>query len=239
MAPSSQHWEPPGNPGRFTFVYDWVFGEWHVPSVTSSQYATYSALWVGLNGDGTTDLIQNGSGQDSIRTYKGRVTTYFTWVEYLPNNLMQLSFPVSPGDDLWVESWVGDNVGNLNVNGGFGWYYFEDFTTNTWFEPPPIAKPPNAPAFTGASAEWIMERQQINGVIPELSDYVTTNVFNANAGDSSGNGSAYDAQNSNLTAWTMIGCNHYQDCTGYSYNTLSVVSDIGNDTMQFLWENYY
>jgi hypothetical protein len=46
----------------------WVHGRWHVPAVVGEfNRQTYSALWVGLDGDGTTDLVQAGTESDSVR----------------------------------------------------------------------------------------------------------------------------------------------------------------------------
>jgi hypothetical protein len=45
-------------------TYDWVTGMWHVPSVTAeADTHTYSTMWIGLDGDNTTDLVQDGTEQ--------------------------------------------------------------------------------------------------------------------------------------------------------------------------------
>ena len=57
---------------RFSAAYDWVAGEWNVPSVTAEPGGSdFSALWVGLDGDGLADLVQAGTDTGAIRRLRG------------------------------------------------------------------------------------------------------------------------------------------------------------------------
>jgi peptidase A4-like protein len=55
---------------------------------------TYSAFWVGLDGDGSKTVEQNGSEVDCI----DGVPTYYAWYETYPANAVDYSDTVDPGD---------------------------------------------------------------------------------------------------------------------------------------------
>ena len=61
--------------------YDRVMGTWNVPFVTSEPASkTYSSMWVGLDGDGETDLVQAGTGQEATNIDLGFIE--FTLTNY-------------------------------------------------------------------------------------------------------------------------------------------------------------
>jgi hypothetical protein len=78
--------------------------------------ATYSSFWVGLDGWGTTDLVQAGTETDTINTTTGfasitLISTY-AWTEFLPPQQASIEvagFVVNPGDRIFVEVWVTGN----------------------------------------------------------------------------------------------------------------------------------
>jgi hypothetical protein len=136
---------------------------YHVPTISGIDYTaeiTYYSFWVGLD-TGFNDIIQCGNygEQWNINGYNGwySISYYTAWIEYLPNNPIA-EFGVLANDELTVAAWAGDQLGNLNPNGQYGWFYIYDYSTS----PPQeyygsIPKPSNADVFSGATAEWIME----------------------------------------------------------------------------------
>src|SRR3974390_677388 len=79
-----------GAPGSFTNVS----ASWTQPSVTCGPQTTYSAYWVGLDGDTTSTVEQIGTEADCI----GGVAVYSSWYEMYPHRSYDTPLPVSPGD---------------------------------------------------------------------------------------------------------------------------------------------
>jgi hypothetical protein len=167
--------------------YRMVDGVWNVPSVTGEVEAiyegrfltivpgppTYSALWVGLDGNTTNDLVQAGTEQDarSLQLF-GTATSYYAWTEVYPAPITE-AFSVSPGDEITVTVWVGDSKGSVNPSGDYAWFNVYDELAGMGGNI--STKLPTGYGFTGYSAEWIMERPYITalGGNPELADYGT------------------------------------------------------------------
>jgi hypothetical protein len=55
--------------------YDAVMGEWYVPQVkiSDNNLSTYSSFWIGIDGDGLSDLWQAGTEQVSAPVIKGAI----------------------------------------------------------------------------------------------------------------------------------------------------------------------
>ena len=108
-------------------TYDWVMGEWYVPSVSpETNTHVYSAFWIGLDGDpnnGTAcicgDLVQDGTEQEITNIDFGwiafNMTSYYAWTEFLPQQQSEQVIPyftVNPGRpnvqrSLDRQSWCG------------------------------------------------------------------------------------------------------------------------------------
>jgi hypothetical protein len=148
--------------------YAVVSSNWSVPAVTGqlencADEVNNSALWVGLNGLGTGDIVQTGTESDVFDDYYcqfydgGLSFTYDAWIQYFPFS-PQWVFNVNPGDTMFGEAWVVNSDGALNANGSYGWFFINDETTSAaWLGS--IGQPQ---IFTGASAEWIMEESSMN-----------------------------------------------------------------------------
>jgi Peptidase A4 family len=70
-------------------TFDWVSGMWHVPSVSGeSNTITFSSYWVGLDGDGITDLVQAGTEQENLTLkffgVQWSISYYYAWTQFLP-----------------------------------------------------------------------------------------------------------------------------------------------------------
>jgi hypothetical protein len=71
-----------------------VSASWVQPAGTCTSEATYSAFWVGLDGDGSNTVEQTGSEVDC----SGGSPVYYAWYEMYPKNSVNYSNPVQPGD---------------------------------------------------------------------------------------------------------------------------------------------
>lgn len=77
--------------------YTSVYASWQVPTVTVTADNRYSATWIGVGGDPTTDLVQAGSAAESVNGQ----ARYYVWTEILPEPENQ-AFAVNPGDTIQV-----------------------------------------------------------------------------------------------------------------------------------------
>jgi hypothetical protein len=70
-------------------------GTWTIPAVTGLLSATYSSLWVGLDGYSSGSVEQIGTEQD----WTGEADSNYVWFEMYPNYAYEIvGFPVKPGD---------------------------------------------------------------------------------------------------------------------------------------------
>jgi hypothetical protein len=215
-----------------TEPYDWVAGEWFVPAVTSEpSKATYSTLWVGLDGDGLTDLVQAGTEQDSVNYNFGfvniTVSTYYAWTEFLPQQPTEQvisGFVVNPGDLIFTEVWMGNAGSSPTLSGAFGIFVMYNMTRGTSTS---IYTPVGGTKVSGGEAVWIMERPLFPSGLPDLANYGSAFMFNAsarkaNAGRHSGYIAYQGARNKQIT---MIN----------GSDTLSRVTPIDAHMMRFDW----
>jgi hypothetical protein len=252
-------------------TYDQVSAEWYVPTVTApvSVNPTYSVLWVGLDGDDgicpeycppgplgtyqTSDLWQAGTLQQTrnIRFcgFGGpcniyTLSTYYAWTELLPTQGIEVlpNFTVIPGDLMYVAVWVGNVGQGPSLSGAYGIASVEDVTRGEYA---PVYTPLGDVKILGYQAEWIMERPYENGVLPDLSDYDYTAMYDAYAEQTNGSWVNYLGQcdsadcvadtkansyqiwmynGNDLLSWSYTGCN--DPCTWYS------------TTIGFWWTNF-
>lgn len=180
-------------------TYDAVEGEWYVPSVTNAVFdeTTFSLFWVGLDGDDgicptycpggghTSDLWQAGTGQQITSipfNLNGRVlqfifSNYYAWTELLPAQSIQMlaNFNVSPGDEMFIEVWVGNFFPQTpSLFGNLAIAFVEDITRGEYTY---VYNPIASGQILGYQAEWIMERPFENGALPDLADYNNANMY--------------------------------------------------------------
>jgi hypothetical protein len=181
---------PHGTPVRSLSLFpvsapcDFVTGTWRVPAVSGGalNVKNYSSMWVGLDGDGTLDLVQAGTEHDSIRVGDISLTSYYLWTEFLPQQPTEQvipNFPVAPGDELLVEVWVGTGDGPPTLSGTSGRFFIMNMDTGafaTW------ATPRGSTQVGGSEAVWIMERPTLAGnVLPSLANYGSATMYDARA----------------------------------------------------------
>ena len=215
--------------------YDWVMGTWHVPFVTSEPGTkTYSALWVGLDGDGTVDLAQAGTEQEATNINLGFIqftlTNYYVWTEFLPQQPTEQvisNFAVSPGDEIFIEVSVGGADGALSLNGEFGRFFIMNMTTGAYAS----VSTPRAPiTVSGREAVWIMERPTVGGSLPDLANYGSAVMYNATARKA--NSPRYQGY------VPYLGGNNKQDTMVNGADTLSTVTAIDSNSMRFEWRAF-
>ena len=122
-------------------TYTSVSASWVQPTVTCTTGDTsYSAFWVGLDGDGSESVEQIGTSSDC----DSGAAVYSAWYEFYPSDSVQLSNTVKAGDK--ISAFVTyDKSGEYTLK-------LTDSTQN-WTE----TKTGSSPQGTNASAEVIAE----------------------------------------------------------------------------------
>ena len=215
--------------------YDWVAGTWHVPFVTSEPGAkTYSALWVGLDGDGTTDLVQAGTEQEATNINLGFIrftlTNYYAWTEFLPQQPTEQvisNFTINPGDEIFTEVWVGAAEGGPSPNGAFGRFFIMNVTTGGYAS---VSTPRAPTSVSGREAVWIMERPTVGGSLPDLANYRSSTMYNA---------SARKANSPRYRGFVpYLGARNTQNRMTNGADTLSTVTAVDANSMRFDWKAF-
>lgn len=133
-----------------------VSASWNVPTVENTGTNAYSSVWIGVGGQFDKTLIQVGTEQD----YTNGAAQYSAWYEMLPSNSVSISsMHVSPGDQMSASISLVDSNTNL-------WFIsMQDLSTHESFQS----------NFTYSSeklsAEWIVERPEINNALSQLADF--------------------------------------------------------------------
>lgn len=265
------------SPGPFSAVT----GTWAVPNAWGPPFLgcnptqTYSALWIGLDGMVTKDLVQAGTEQDSVCVFSGTLPpffpihfdTYYVWTEYLPlQPTEQRSMTITavwPGDHIAVQIMMvdvccgGPGIPPLitpAANGNHVNFNIHDYTqneeaiidlctadglpSNGRFYACPTPTPAQVPGYT---AEWIMERPYVNGVLTQLANYGVAELYGARA--MSGPTWAWvnygDATNQQISMYGPLHCILTQfgglKC---NQNLLSQAYAVNNSDIQYVWSNY-
>jgi hypothetical protein len=194
-------------------------------------------MWVGLDGDGTQDLVLVGTAQNATaRSCNSRrvcdfgIAAYYACKQALPNQRSEevlANVPVSPGDTVYVTvSWLNNGQGWQGIYGAIS-----IDNLNGKFTQLPI-RISVAPAM--ASAEWILERPQVityfNGapISAHLADLADYGKINANG---------------SFLAYGNFFWNVSEFITMYNGNNeLSVFSTTGGPTNlpeTFTWKNFH
>lgn len=146
----STNWSGYANTGT---VYTAVTGSWAVPAVTCTRANTYSAQWVGIDGDTSATVEQDGTEADCL----GGVATYDAWYEMYGDNAVNSGDEVELGSSTPVKA--GDQMtASVTVNPTSNqWTLAITDTSAGWTSTVPVT-------YSGAarsSAEWIVERPDI------------------------------------------------------------------------------
>jgi hypothetical protein len=227
--------------------YDYVRGMWTVPSASPSlNRSTCSSMWVGIDGDGTADLVQAGTETDTANYFNGFISatllTFYAWTEFLPqqSTAVQITnFPVSAGDQMFVEVWIGNQESGPSLNGKFGVFFMMNLNTgiSTY-----IYTPVGNTLVHGKEAVWIVERPTesapASGIfgpykyLPLLSDFGSAMMTDAYAGRSDIPGGAGYLPYFGLATKQITMTNDADDIT------LATATSLNSDSMRFDWEAF-
>lgn len=150
----------------------WVSGEWTVPDPDDPHGGLpdyYSSTWVGIDGDGSPDVLQAGTASRSLNGDK----VVYAWWEWYPDDEVALSsFPASAGDTMscliCADSDTSATIYLTNYNAD----------AHTVFG----ITAPSGTTLQGNCAEWIVETPMINKKPTTLPDYGTCYFDSALAG---------------------------------------------------------
>lgn len=153
-----------------------VAGQWTVPDPNTpagKSGAFYSSAWVGIDGDGSGDVLQAGTESEIVNGTKN----VYAWWEWYPYNEVAISnFPVSAGDTMYclicVESSTSAAV------------YLSNESTNQYTSF--TIYPPKGTTLVGNCAEWIVEAPTVNGGQSTVPDYGVVYFDEAIAGTKKG-----------------------------------------------------
>jgi hypothetical protein len=161
-----------------------VTASWTVPTLTCTSSTAYSAHWIGIDGDTSDSVEQDGTEADCLDDSP----SYDAWYEiYGDNNLdggaeVELNpsdYPVKPGDAMNATVSVSGDVWTLAISDADEtWKTFS--TQVTW---------------SGAdqsSAEWIAERPEVGSSLSHLADFGSVSFTGAEATDASASGPITD-----------------------------------------------
>lgn len=136
----------------------------------------YGSSWVGIDGDGSSDVLQAGVEFDAYCSGGSPTAFYSPWYEWFPFNEVRITnLPIAPGDDYFVEVW------HTSQTQGFA--YLVNENTNQAVEIAFTA--PSGTKLVGNSAEWILERPGVNGSLATLTNYVADPFWGAVAASES------------------------------------------------------
>jgi hypothetical protein len=123
----------------------------------------WSSSWVGIDGYGSSDVLQAGTEQDAYCSGSTKSAYYAAWYEWYPLGEVRIgNFPVSPGDDMFVEVW--------STNSTTGHAYLVNYNTNQVVNITFSA--PSGTTLVGNSAEWVVERPSVGGSLATLTNYI-------------------------------------------------------------------
>jgi hypothetical protein len=138
--------------------FTWITGRWSVPHAyptPGSAGTQYSSAWLGIDGDGSPDVMQAGTETDSNGTC-------YAWFEWYPNFSAKIAnFPVSTGDVISLvlcatsttAAWM--SIGNMTSK------KYTSFSFSA----------PSGATLVGNCAEAVVERPTVGGVLAQLPRY--------------------------------------------------------------------
>ncbi len=141
--------------------YTSATANWTVPSVSATSGSTYSSAWVGIDGDGNSNLIQTGTESD----YSSGRARYDAWWEILPAaETVITNITVHPGDSF---------TGTVSKVSGTTWKItLRDNTTGASYSANHTYRGP------GGSVEYIQEAPEVNGSIAKIAHFSTFSFSN-------------------------------------------------------------
>jgi hypothetical protein len=223
-----------------------VSADWTVPTIQEApnDLNADAAEWIGLD-NGGNDLYQSGTDSLTYSTwmwpgfFTGKVVTYYTWVEMLPNPPYTLpNFATNPGNEMSVQIFLADGNGQtwfspsgyMTSQDNSVWFmiYNDTLHLSYWGTEP-------ASSYTGTTAEFIIERAQ-----PQLADFGIASMHNIYYGDSSW---GWDVQSLDYNGSPpLVGQLNGFDMAGngqtFDQSFLYSSSPPGGGNILWVWDNY-
>jgi hypothetical protein len=132
----------------------------------------YGSAWNGIDGWGSSDVLQAGVELDAYCSGSTRESYYSAWYEWFPYGEVRIgNFPVAPGDDMFVEVW--------HTSSTQGYAYLVNYNNDQAVEIGFTAYPGHP--LVGNSAEWVVERPSVNGSLATLTNYIMDPFWDAYA----------------------------------------------------------
>ncbi len=132
----------------------------------------WGSAWNGIDGWGSPDVLQAGIEFDAYCSGSTRSSYYSAWYEWYPYGEVRIgSFPIAPGDDLFVEVW--------HTSSTQGYAYLVNYNNDQAVEVGFTAYP--GYPLVGNSAEWVVERPAVNGSLATLTNYIMDPFWDAYA----------------------------------------------------------
>jgi hypothetical protein len=221
------------NPGSAS-KYEWIFGQWSVPRAyaESGFYSSdHSSFWVGIDGWGSPDVVQDGTDSDTLTVFWVQTSSYGAWTEWYPLSSQGVSnFPVNPGDVIHAWTWLRDGNGNWSNSPTVGWFYMWNETENAYVYT--STNVPSGTTFNGHAAEWVLERPTVSGSVSTLANYSWAQLTGALAYDLNGGAHNYGGGGSD-TSWNVTMVDNSNNNT-----VLSTVAPVNASTMAFTFHNH-
>ena len=151
-----------------TDPFSWITGEWTVPNAHSPTPTNgtryYSSAWLGIDGDGSPDVLQAGTATEVT----GTSVSCYAWWEWFPEYSVAISnFSFATGDS-----------GALTICSTGANTAFVSFRNLTSLQGTSFSiTAPAGTTLTGNCAEAIFERPGVGGSLAELPRY-GENFFN-------------------------------------------------------------
>jgi hypothetical protein len=152
-------------PAGQTFKY--VEGDWVIPAIdapTQNEWY-YCASWIGIDGDGSSDVFQAGVASQIYASGTSISATYYPWWEWFPASPVTITnFPISPGDMITMLLHSASGAGSTT-----GYVIWTNVTTGASTNVTLTA--PSGTELVGNCAEWIVEAPTVGGSQSALADY--------------------------------------------------------------------
>jgi hypothetical protein len=215
--------------------YAEVVGRWVVPNVHLGEaIPTYSAFWIGIDGDGLNDLVQAGTEQNNVTfdfdflgtQVQFSICHYYAWTQFLPQQPFEqqiTNFSVKEYDEIFTAVWIQDTDGTLNPAGSVASFMVTNLTNS---QSTTVQTPVGNTSVSCSEAEWIMERPTVNSSLPDLADYGLAVMREAWA--TPDEATWYTYQGDTNVQYTMVN----------GSDLLSSVVPINDTTMLFAWARF-
>ena len=195
-----------------------VEGRWTIPTIASQHesFTGYMSEWVGIDGDGNGDLIQDGIEED----WTGGSPHYNAWIEFIPNPEVAIPLAVTAGDAIYAQTWESEKSGVV-----YGNYIVSNLNSGQHVSA--SLKIPAGQHYLGQTAEWIVERTDVNGSFNNpMPDYAFAYMDDAYAVRSNNKQVSVSSANQNIAM-------------AQGSTKLSEVTSLGSDAMLFNWVTYF